>query len=115
MNKYFLIKTSKFVYNERNYRIEIAVDSNKNTAPDISYISTKNENILNDCLQQIFSTTDPDESLDTILAYIGRTFQCDRVYVFEMTDTAASNTYEWCADGVVPQKDILQNMPLASL
>ena len=110
-----MIKTSKFIYNERAYRIEIAVDSDKNTVSDISYLSTKNENILNDCLQQIFSTMDPDESLDMILAYIGRTFHCDRVYVFEMTDTSASNTYEWCADGVVPQKNILQNMPLATL
>ena len=115
LNKRFLIKTSKFIYNERAYRIEIAVDSDKNTVSDISYLSTKNETILNDCLQQIFSTMDPDESLDMILAYIGRTFHCDRVYVFEMTDTSASNTYEWCADGVIAQKDILQNMPLATL
>ena len=115
MNKKFLIKTSKFVYNERNYRIEIAVDSDKSSASDGSYISTKNENILNECLQQIFSTMNPDESLETILAYIGRTFHCDRAYVFELTDTVASNTYEWCAPDALPQKDILQNLPHSSL
>lgn len=72
-----------------------------------------NESLLNECLRQIFSTTDPGESARRLLAYIGKTFSCDRVYIFEMDNDTVNNTYEWCADGVDPQIDILQRVPIS--
>ena len=57
----------------------------------------------------------PEESLRRIMAYIGETFRCDRVYVFEMGKQTASNTYEWCGSGVTPQKEILQEVPLSDM
>lgn len=39
-----------------------------------------------------------------------------RAYVFEIdADERVDNTYEWCAPGVEPQKDILQKVPLSSI
>ena len=75
----------------------------------------KNETIINECLQYVVSTLTPDEAVDSILAYIGKTFHCDRTYIFEMHDTTAVNTYEWCRDGVSPQKDLLQDIHTSSL
>ena len=115
LNSRFLIKDTAFLEDGRLYRIEVAVNIDANGALGGPYAYIRNENILNECLQQVFSTTDPEESLNNILAYIGKTFQCDRVYVFEMSDTAADNTYEWCRQGVNPQKEILQDIPLADL
>lgn len=115
LNKTFLIKDSKFVYNDRSYRIEMAVDVDDDTISKKTYLYAKNETIINECLQQIVSTMNPDESMDAILAYIGKTFRCDRAYIFEFHDALATNTYEWCEDGVQPQKDILRNMPISTL
>lgn len=115
MNKTFLIKDSKFIYNNRSYRIEIAVDVDDDTISKKSYMYAKNEIIINECLQQIVSTMNPDESLQAILAYIGKTFRCDRAYIFEIRDSLATNTYEWCEEGVQPQKDILRNMHVSTL
>lgn len=67
-------------------------------------------------MQQIFSTTNPNDALELLLSYLGQTFQCDRAYVFEIgTDEQVDNTYEWCREGVTPQKDILQGVPLSSI
>lgn len=48
----------------------------------------------------------------TILAVLGRTFQVDRVYVFEDSDDhlRCSNTFEWCAPLITPEKDNLQDL-----
>ena len=115
MNKRFLIKDSVFAYNDRLYRIEIAIDIDSEVVCQTPYYYARSESILNECLQQIISLAGPEESLESILAYIGKTFLCDRVYVFEINGNFADNTYEWCREGVTPQKDILQNLPLSGI
>ncbi|MDO4799088.1 MAG: EAL domain-containing protein [Bacillota bacterium] len=55
--------------------------------------------------------------IDATFQFIRRMFPSERVYIFELTDkgTAFSNTYEWCAEGIIPQKDMLQNEPIESI
>lgn len=115
LQKRFMIKDSLVHYNGRQYRIEIAIDVDNTGINLTPYFYARNENILNECLQQVFSTTNPEESLNQILAYVGNTFSCDRVYIFEFEGNLAHNTYEWCASKSFPQKDVLQNVPLSSI
>lgn len=115
LNKRFLIKDSLFVHEGRRYRVEVAVDIDSDVLSCTPYFYTRSENILNECLQHVFSTMDPEESLRRIMAYIGETFSCDRVYVFEIGEKTACNTYEWCGDKVTRQKDILQDVPLSDM
>ena len=115
LNKRYLIKDSMFEHEGRKYRIEIAIDIDGEVVCKTPYYYARSESILSECLQQVFTTTDPEQSLEKVLAYIGKTFSCDRVYVFELNGSAVSNTYEWCAEGVSHQKDILQNMPVQSM
>jgi len=56
-----------------------------------------------------------DGALDGALERIGRAVRADRGYLLEIhrdTETL-SNTHEWCAPGVTPQKPNLQGTPLA--
>lgn len=115
LKKRFMIKDSLVHYNGRQYRIEIAIDVDNTGVNLTPYFYARNEHILNECLQQVFSTTNPEESLNQILAYVGTTFTCDRVYIFEFEGSLAHNTYEWCASASFPQKDVLQNVPLSSI
>lgn len=113
LNRRFLVKDSQFDCGGRKYRMEIAINMDSQAAGGGPYFFSRSEQILNECIQRVFSTTDPEESLEKIMAYIGETFQCDRVYIFEFTDTVADNTYEWCGNGVEPQKEILQEVLLS--
>ncbi|HMN93421.1 MAG TPA: PAS domain S-box protein [Hydrogenophaga sp.] len=54
-----------------------------------------------------------DAAIHDALGDMGRFVDADRAYIFAYdfaTDTA-SNTHEWCADGVSPEIDKLQNLP----
>ncbi|MGN0241239.1 MAG: EAL domain-containing protein [Candidatus Weimeria sp.] len=68
---------------------------------------------INDFLADALEETDPDEGLDRLLESIGKEFDADRAYIFEEENERLYNTYEWCDDGVEPEKDVLQNMPLS--
>lgn len=51
-------------------------------------------------------------TVDLLFRFLGETIGCDRVYLFERTPEGNySNTYEWCREGVEPEKDRLQDVP----
>lgn len=115
MNKRFLIKDSVFYYDDRKYRIEIAIDVDSEVVCQTPYYYARSESILNGCLQQAFSDANPEVALGRILSYVGRTFSCGRVYIFEIDGDSVNNTYEWCDPSMVPQREILQNLPVSFL
>lgn len=58
-----------------------------------------------------------DTGLEDALATIGRFAGVDRSYLFQL-DAAGEwlrNTHEWCAPGIVPEKDNLQRVPFANI
>lgn len=61
-----------------------------------------------------------DERVFSALEKLGNFFWADRAYMFlfrkdEDGKLLMSNTHEWCAAGIKPQKEILQNTPVDSL
>lgn len=115
-NKRYLVKDSLLTDQGHSYRIEVAVDVDAEVVCNTPYYYARSETILNECMRQMFSTTHPNDALELLLSYLGRTFQCDRAYVFEIdSDERVDNTYEWCREGVEPQKDILQKVTLSSI
>lgn len=58
--------------------------------------------------------TDIDALIDDALETLGSLVEADRSYVFQIDHDAdtLSNTHEWCAKGVEPQIDMLQNVDL---
>ena len=115
LGKRFLIKNSLVDCGSKSCRLELAIDIDSEVVCDVPYCYARSESILNECLQRIFSTTDPEASLHMMLEYIGQTFRCDRVYIFESQNGYVDNTYEWCADDVSEQKEILQNISMESV
>lgn len=74
LNHKYRIKDSLFIYEGKNYRIEIAIRIDLNSKSEASCLYTRSEMIMNECMQQILSAMHPEESLDRMLAYIGKTF-----------------------------------------
>jgi len=62
--------------------------------------------------RRLYESDDIIDTIDNILTYVGEQLHVSRVYIFENNDdnTACSNTFEWCNEGITPEKDSLQNV-----
>lgn len=71
------------------------------------------ERLVNRAISTAFMKENPDDSIRSILKFIGETLVCDRAYIFEFTrSNQLNNTYEWCAPGVRPVIGMLQDVSL---
>ncbi len=111
--KNYALKDTMVCEGDKRYRIELAIDltlqeQQKNTIQN--YI--RNEAMVNEALRIALSEPTPVKSIQTLMEYLGRQLQSERVYIFESAeDGSVDNTYEWCAEGVIPQKENLQHVP----
>lgn len=64
--------------------------------------------------EMLYETKEISTTIEQILEFLGKHFQVDRVYIFQHSDNGqtTSNTFEWCADGITPEKEKLQNIPI---
>lgn len=71
------------------------------------------ENLVNYVFQVLYDTRDFQNAIQLILEIVGKRFDVSRAYIFESSEDGmyASNTFEWCNDGIAPEKDNLQNLP----
>ena len=53
---------------------------------------------------------DYDTAMSKALEIMSHIVHPDRLYVFERGETTSSNTFEWCAEGVTPEIDTLQDL-----
>jgi len=60
----------------------------------------------------LYESGDVEATIQSLLEIVGRQMDVSRVYIFENNedDTTCSNTFEWCNDGVMPEKEHLQNV-----
>lgn len=68
------------------------------------------EQFIVDQISKFSMTEDFETAVNVIIKEFGLFMKAERVYVFEVGETHMSNTYEWCAEGVVPQIDNLQSI-----
>ncbi|TVQ40872.1 MAG: EAL domain-containing protein [Wenzhouxiangella sp.] len=56
-----------------------------------------------------------DQMLEEALSSLGHLFEADRAYLFRFSSdmATASNSHEWCATGISPQKQALQDISLS--
>ena len=66
--------------------------------------------ILN-IVEQLNSRKPYQETMNAILEEIGNVIHPDRLYILETDGKTVNNTFEWCAEGVEPFIDALQNVP----
>ena len=79
------------------------------------YIKGTTENdAIRSFLDLIIKKRNITPSLDLIMEEIGNFFEADRSYIFEKdeTNTYMSNTLEWCGEGIEPEIENLQDIPL---
>lgn len=77
------------------------------------------EQLLVDCTTLVIQSDEAsfDDKMNEVLAKIGLFSKVDRSYFFRFDYDAqtCSNTHEWCKDGVSPEKDNLQDLPIEAI
>lgn len=119
IGRYFRIKDKFIRYRGRTLHMEIATDITE------SVLEQKNienklaaEQTLLQCVRTLLEEENFNTAVEKALLLAGRLYEADRCYVFETKYAPAGtdivvNTHEWCAPGVIPQKDRLQSVPYA--
>lgn len=109
IGKKLAVKDTIIEDNGRRYRFELAVDLSAWEQQNRGY--EDNEAMVNEGLRVSLAAPTPEASLTALLEYLGHALKSHRVYIFEETEQGGfDNTYEWCADGVEPQKGNLQGV-----
>lgn len=74
----------------------------------------KYELVINKALRSALNYDTPDEQINEFIRFFGKHIGSDRIYIFEDFDEkhVTKNTYEWCADGIVPEIHELQNVDM---
>lgn len=68
--------------------------------------------IISETLRECYGSGEIEKAVTGALEKMGRLFHVSRAYIFE--DSAdgeyCSSTFEWCGDGIVPQRTVWQNI-----
>ena len=70
--------------------------------------------LLRFTLRCLCDSEDPERAVLQVLEAVGRETHVSRAYIFENSadNTHCSNTFEWCREGVTPEKENLQDVDL---
>lgn len=64
------------------------------------------------CFRMLYNAIDIELAVSQILEIVGRSYSVSRAYIFENSTDGkyCSNTFEWCAEGITPQINELQQL-----
>lgn len=114
--KHFQFKNKLIMYQGRRARIEIAFDvTDQMKKNNELYTALNLEKFVTEQVAKISKSKDLHTAFDQMLEAVGSYMGAERAYIFEIYKNTVSNTYEWCAPGVIPQKQNLQNLPLSDV
>lgn len=69
------------------------------------------QNVLTDVIRCLYLANDTDYAFATILEKLGRFFEADRAYVYEVHQDKRNNTHEWCEQHIAPNIQNQQDVP----
>ena len=94
------------------YTVDQLAKSQKETRAQLEISNT-----LIQCVTELSSDKDINISIQNLLEIITQYFNSDRTYIFEIDPAkdVLNNTYEYVKDGITPQIDNLQEVPVSEL
>ena len=110
-----LLHDSIIDYGGRPCRMELAISVERYVAEvAAAKQDLAAERKLVKCIENLVLSTDFDAAVNSMLETILEQYSADGdyIFVFDWTRDVTHNTYEICRDGVTPEKDNLQNLPI---
>ena len=111
-----LLHDSIIDYGGRPCRMELAISVERYVAEAAAAKQDlAAERKLVACIEGLVLSTDFEAAVNSMLQTIIEHYDADRAYIFEFdwARDVTHNTYEICRPGVSPEKDNLQNLPIA--
>lgn len=72
-------------------------------------------NLIHEQIAYLNSEKNLKQALNHVIQHIGNYLTAQRAYIFEAIGDYYCNTYEWCAQGITPEIDSLQNVPKSEM
>lgn len=110
-----LLHDSIIEYAGRPCRMEVAIDISRYVSdPDAARMDLAVERKLVACIETLAMSNDFEAAINSMLRMIIEHYDADRAYIFEFDweKNLTHNTYEICKDGITPQIENLQNVPI---
>ena len=79
-------------------------------------LNLKTTNVYEEISKRLAGARDMASGVNSVIRFVGEYLDVSRVYIFENKfgeELVGNNTFEWCAPGIEPQIDLLQNMSYA--
>lgn len=118
LKKNFLLKEKQIPWMGKTANLTIAIDiTEKEIMSQKIQEKLDFESNIVSCTKMLVEESDFHKAINSMLGSIGEFYQADRAYLFELQNNKEywDNTYEWCADGVMAQIDMLQNVPMSTV
>lgn len=71
--------------------------------------------LIHEQIAYLNSESDLKSAIDKVIERIGEYMTAERAYIFEDIGEFYCNTSEWCAEGIVPEIESLQNVPKSEM
>ena len=116
LNRWFSLEDSAIKVNGKILHMEVGKDiTNERTQINDMSVRLTEEEVLLSCLQLLSERAQTNDAMNQMLEMLGNFYQSERTYIFEFdfSKQTASNTFEWCRQGITPQIGTLQNVPMA--
>ncbi|PNV63274.1 diguanylate cyclase [Clostridium sp. chh4-2] len=112
--RHYLLKDRLIEWDGRKSRMEIAFDmtEKENEKMKLKHM-LDTETMVMECIRILYQGHNLDKDIQKVLEQVGIFLQAERTYIFKLRNDEFSNDYEWCAEGVKSQKDILQGIPIS--
>jgi len=116
-HEYTLLLTANLIDGKQNTIVSLFdISEDKKRQQSIEYRLALEE-LIGEISRDFINTPSEDinEAITNTLARTGSFVNVDRSYIFLLSESGEtmSNTHEWCAAGIEPQKDILQELSLS--
>lgn len=116
IGKNYLLKDKIIRWRDRLARVEVAFDTTELNERKLEMQNLLNmETLLLNCITVLYQDDDFERNINSSLSIFGSYLEADRVYIFQVDEEqqTMSNSFEWCAEGVSPEIDRLQNLDIS--
>lgn len=113
IKKHYLLKDRLIEWDGRIARMELAFDiTEANNEKNELKKRLQRDEIRLACVRELYNNRDVETAITKVLEYVGTLFSAERSYVFLFHGKYYSNIAEWCKEGISPEIENLQNIPL---
>ncbi len=109
------VSITSFASEEEPVHLSVSNDITEQKEAQQTLMETDDQlRFLNTIAHELLAQPDSDIGLQSVLEKLLSYFRGERAYIFELDpgEDTVSNTYEVCKEGVTPQKDSLQRLPV---